>query len=970
MRMGQPDKIPRGNKSKSKNKTDTTPKHSSAGSVVGQLSPDVIATYFAPILITSAKDSLARYNLELVEYGDALKEYENHLAEVEVAADGSVEMTMEAPTPPKVPLYRSQFWVKQLEETLSDTSDFFQGTDRDWKIQAKAARFERRMEEKYGIFLPLLKEHPELLRFVRSMQVKYSQGYFSPLRQGKAPIPKSTAVIILFMMHRGKVSWQITLLAALFFLVGLQPWALVVLVAGGHTFIEGAKRRPPKPMAKRIPAVKPYYSVGFGDEEVPDEVETKKKHDMLKEPVGKKLGAEEVIDGSEYDTIVLGHGPSALYTAALLSRSGRRVLVLSTKADASGCYTFENESANLLKEFGTVPFDVEGASTGRISRQQQLLAPALASSTDSQGGVRFSKVGSVADGYAFEILAVPGMGGGGPGEDGLFVLRADGTVSLMEEAASSLGDAWPGMDGQIGSSLTGAYAATCMHINASFKGFYFSKLLSESFNDSRGSSTYQESAIRYASAFLDKGFPANPHTRSLMAAIGMKSENIKPSMTSMGAHMTNICTALSGEGMHYPIGGPRALCHAFATVIEQNGGRIVTQVPIASLVFEGEALPELPPENSSETKTEELVPPRCIGVKFSDHRQITVDPTKWKTHETAIVSMHGFVTTFIRLLPEDIRVRYKVPKGLPALSEQRPVFKIMFGLNGTAEDLELSGADYYRLPGAALAQDEIDPVTGQVKPGEMGWIDDEDDNNKDNEAEVTVAEVNKDPSTSTENPQESMMIGGGSRKKKKRDKFDTGASYIHIAFPSAKDPSFESRHGKVTTCVVTIEADDDFVTAYDTKPKLFAVQKNAVGGTTDKTPTSDLLQRLIDRVRKDLFDIFPQLKGKIVHSEILGPLHRGLSHTPERFAAKGVRPSTPYPGLYMGGSDLTVDSTSGAFVGGWLAANAVMKYTWMDYFVFSKDVTSDISRHLEPPDLMENEDLAVPTPFAVESCSD
>ncbi len=100
-------------------------------------------------------------------------------------------------------------------------------------------------------------------------------------------------------------------------------------------------------------------------------------------------------------------------------------------------------------------------------------------------------------------------------------------------------------------------------------------------------------------------------------------------------------------------------------------------------------------------------------------------------------------------------------------------------------------------------------------------------------------------------------------------------------------------------------------------------------------------------------------------------MHRGLSHNPERYAAKGVRPESPYPGLFVGGSDLTVESFNGSMVGGWLAANAVMGYTWMDYLFLQKNVTSDISRYLEPPDIPKEEDLAVP--FDVQSeaqCND
>lgn len=838
MRMGQPEKTRRGVKPPPRADAKGKPRKAAAGSVVGKLSPDIISTYFGPELISLATSALENYTQELVEYSDLFRQYEQGLAEVDVGNDGTMKVSSEPPTPPRKPLYQSQYWIDQLEETLSDTSDYFQSKNGGWKIQAKAARFERRMDEKYGIFRPFLKEHPELEQYVRSVQRKYSQGYFSPFRQGKAPIPKSTAVIILFMMHRGNVHWQVTLLAALFFLVGLQPWALVVIVAGAHTMFESRKKRPRKPMPTHIPAVDPYYS---NDDEVSKESDIQQKSEMLTKPVGQKLEEMEEIDGSLYDTILLGHGPATLYTAALLARSGRKVLVLSSKPDASGCYTLDDAPPSVMKEFGTVPFDVEGAVIGKISRQQTLMAPALATSTDPQGGIRFSQIGSTADGYTFEIFSVPGMGAERNSEDAPFALRSDGSLSLMEDAALSLGDGWPGLNGDFGSSTTGIYAATCEAINSSSNQFYLSKLLPDSVNGMRSASTYQETSIRYASSFLDKGFPLNAHTRSLMAAIGMKTENIKPSMTSMGAHVTNICNALSGEGMHYPIGGPRALCHAFAAVIEQNGGRIATQVPISSFIFDevGE------PKATKEGKQDDEIAPRCIGVKFVDNREVRMIPSRWKDHSPAVISMHGFVTTFIRLLPEDIRVRYKVPRGLPALSEQRPVFKIMFALNGSAQDLDLTGADFYRLPGAALAQDEIDHVTGQVRLGEIGWVDD----TKGEDGEVKVDEVNQDAS---ENPQESTVARG--ERKKGREKFETGMSYLHISFPSAKDPSFESRHGKVSTCVVTIEADDDFVTLFDTRPKLYSIQKG-------KEKSGDL-QRLMERVRKDLFDNYPQLRGK------------------------------------------------------------------------------------------------------------
>ena len=60
------------------------------------------------------------------------------------------------------------------------------------------------------------------------------------------------------------------------------------------------------------------------------------------------------------------------------------------------------------------------------------------------------------------------------------------------------------------------------------------------------------------------------------------------------------------------------------------------------------------------------------------------------------------------------------------------------------------------------------------------------------------------------------------------------------------------------------------------------------------------------------------------------------------------------------------DSTSGAVVGGWLAANAVVGYSLIDHVYLRKDITSDLRRFLDEPSMETTrggvvvEDVAVP----------
>jgi hypothetical protein len=1017
---------------------DLKPLHVSVDTVIGgELSSDVVATILGPQIHAVAVSTLEHYADESFQYQETCQEHRASQAdgpvEIQVDADGNLLSANDSelddwtwcirhasefslPSPPVRPLFVSEERIRALDQVFAETSEYyFESKGRNsragktskssgfgklpgWKVAANAAKFERMLDERYGMFRPIVTKYPALEQAIRALQRKYSAGEFGLLRQSDPPIPRGTAIILLFMMQRGGTKWEILVLSALFLLVGLQPWVLVLGAIVLQSLLHRRKRMTLGKMSHHIPAVDPYFSLDLTSTEATTPPKTSDKADagsdqggvldpsvaakyeLLQKPVGTMLKPSELIDTALYDTLLLGFGPATLYTAALLSRAGRKVLVLSSRTDASGCLTMESSGAP--GSFANVPFDVEASSNiTKISKQQKLLAPALCTNTDCQGGVRFAQIGSEADGFAFEILSVPGMGtdgvgnGSRSGSSGVpFVMRAQGGLrSFMDDTALYLGDGWPGIHPEdVGDSTAGSYVAACESINVTSSLYYLSKILPDNVNQLRAQSTYEESAIRYAANFLNKCFPLNVHTRSLFAAIGMKDENLKPSQTSMAAHITNVGAALSqGEGLHYPVGGPRALCRALANIVERHGGRVLTDADPSELLFDESTVSEANPnkviaqpstdigtekKDASHDSTESA--PRCKGVKLQDGREIIFHPDRFKEHdEPVIVSMTGFIHTFIHLLREDIRMRYKVPRGLPALSERRPVFHVLFALNGSASDLSLTGADFYRVPAASVASDEADPETGEVSFGVIGGVSagdadtegDKPDASKSLEQEINVDAVSDGAARKSSKPRGRKLV-----------KFETGSSWMRISFPSAKDPSFEARHGNISTCVVTIEADDSFVTFFDTtKPKLFVTSKESATMDADRV-------RLLERVQKDLLDLYPQVEDKILHRELRGPFQRGLSHTPERYAAKGVRPQSPYPSLFLGGSDLTVgDSFAGSVVGGWLAANAVIGYSTLDHLFLGKNITSDLEQSLEPPILDQGDDettehLAVP----------
>ena len=144
---------------------------------------------------------------------------------------------------------------------------------------------------------------------------------------------------------------------------------------------------------------------------------------------------------------------------------------------------------------------------------------------------------------------------------------------------------------------------------------------------------------------------------------------------------------------------------------------------------------------------------------------------------------------------------------------------------------------------------------------------------------------------------------------------------IYISFPSAKDPSFESRYPGRATIEIVAPGPMEW----------FEVWRDTTWGKRGDDYEA-LKDRLSRQLLQALYDKLPQLEGKVDYHELSTPLSTdwfcrytrgeiyGLDHDPKRFEQDWLKPKTEIPGLYLTGQDIVSCGVTGAMVGGLLTA--------------------------------------------------
>lgn len=156
----------------------------------------------------------------------------------------------------------------------------------------------------------------------------------------------------------------------------------------------------------------------------------------------------------------------------------------------------------------------------------------------------------------------------------------------------------------------------------------------------------------------------------------------------------------------------------------------------------------------------------------------------------------------------------------------------------------------------------------------------------------------------------------------------------YVSFPSAKDPSWESRYpGRATIEVISFAP-------YEWFKKWEGEKWHRRGAEYD-----ELKAKFSERLIETLYRHVPQVQGRLDYHELSTPLSTrhfcnyekgeiyGLNHTPKRFRQKWLRPRTAVKNLYLTGQDIVSDGIAGALFGGVLTASVLLKKNIISHIV-------------------------------------
>jgi len=261
---------------------------------------------------------------------------------------------------------------------------------------------------------------------------------------------------------------------------------------------------------------------------------------------------------------------------------------------------------------------------------------------------------------------------------------------------------------------------------------------------------------------------------------------------------------------------------------------------------------------------------RTVGVRVKKGHNV------YEIMAPLVISDAGVHNTFEQLLPSEVVNKFGLERILSKVKHGVGLLSVFVGLDGTKEELGLQASNVWAFNSANL--DELGDGYLKLSPEE--------------------AEKSRVP-------------------------------LMFLSFPSAKDPTYNSRYpGKSTCAIITVAPYEWFENWKDEK-------------VMHRGDDYQGLKMAIGRqLWNQVCELFPQLEDKLEYLDVGSPLSNqhylgtprgevyGIDHDTVRFSPEMIvelRPEIGVPGLFLTGQDILVCGFSGAMYGGMLCASAVLK---------------------------------------------
>ena len=239
-----------------------------------------------------------------------------------------------------------------------------------------------------------------------------------------------------------------------------------------------------------------------------------------------------------------------------------------------------------------------------------------------------------------------------------------------------------------------------------------------------------------------------------------------------------------------------------------------------------------------------------------------------------IVSCAGLIPTYTRLIPTDVAAQHNLLAPLQQVEPSAATLCLYAGFKGSAAELGLPKTNYWVYPSF------------------------------DHDANISAF----------------------------KNSADAPMPLIYMSFPSAKDPSWDTRYPNKATVEIVAA----------TLPARFAQWQGSTWGKRGADYEA-LKAQLTEHLLATLYQHQPQLRGQLDFCELATPLSSewfqcnvqgeiyGIEHTVKRFDQHWIHSQTPIKGLYLTGADTVTAGVGGALMAGVLTATRMLG--WRGYKV-------------------------------------